>query len=122
MGGVAALKAKIQSFAHTEFSNTLPSDDVLEKRLRNGEGIFYGGESFMAEPLGLILPEFIEHHTQSLSHMLLPSDMKTWNERRFRRLCLRLRKAAHDHFIGMIIALTPKKLHPFLAKVRAAFK
>jgi len=122
MGGVAALKAKIQSFAHTEFSNTLPSDDVLEKRLRSGEGIFYGGESFMAEPLEIALPPFLRDNQAKLRTMLLPANLTTWNSHRLRRTGLRLRKTVHDKFIGAIIALVPRSLHPFFAKIRRVFQ
>lgn len=122
MGGVKSLKTKLQSFAHTEFAAGLPSDEDLEKRLRNGQGLFGFGDFFMAEPAEIALPPFIRNNQERFSEMILPASAEEWSKNRFKRFYLRLRKSAHDRAIGIIIRLTPRQLHPLFARIRKALK
>ena len=118
MGGIKSLKTKLQAFAHTEFAAGLPSDEDLEKRLRNGQGLFNFGDFFMAEPLEIALPPFIRNNQKRFSKMILPASSEHWSKCRFKRFYLRLHKTLHDRAIGIIIAVTPRFARPFFARIR----
>ena len=118
MGGLETLKAKIAAFAHTEFADKLPSDEELETRLRHGKGLFGFGDAFMPEPLSVSLPASIRENKQRYAPLLLSADDNTWRRTRFLRIGLRFRKVLHDRFIGIMLSIVPRALHPFFAKVR----
>lgn len=117
IGGVEAIEKKIAAFAHTEFQNLLKTPGEIERRVKNGIGLF-GPDRFFPEPLENGFPPFILANKERFAPLLLAADTEQWRKSRLQRKFLRGRKLLHDITIKTLLNATPQSIHPTLSNIR----
>lgn len=83
LGGLAAVRRKLQSFAHAEAA---PLAEMAEERLRRGENVLGGHRDAFGVPLDTSFPPYLVAHADRFEHLLfhLPEGYlrRTWGARR----------------------------------------
>lgn len=118
MGGIAAIRKKIMSFAHTEFKIAASDPEEIERAVMSGKGFFGFGDRYMPEPLKHGFPAFLANRSARFSNMILPADEAAWKKASFKRFYFRFIKNMHGLLVGFAIRATPKFLHPFMKRLR----
>ena len=117
VGGITAIQKKLQSFAHTEYELIGNDPEAIEKRIRSGKGLF-GDDCFFAEPTNLYLPKYIQENQGRFKNLIIQTTIEDWEKQTKERDEAANAKSDHGIFIDLMIAITPKFLHPLCSRIR----
>ena len=117
-GGIAKIRTKIQSIAHTEFdTEQTHSDKWIEERIRKGEDVFMRGDRFFAEPLDERFPAYLRENADRYSSMIIPVDAAHLAATRAARRSAAIKGAVRR----CAIACIPEALVPLAVSIRNRF-
>lgn len=114
LGGIASIKSKLASFAHTEFDAKAKSDEWIRDRINKGEDIFLRGDRLFAEEIDESYPRYIVANRDKLAHLIYKVDAEYLRNTRFSRACCR----CLGFVKASVATIVPKSFVPFVFRVR----
>lgn len=114
LGGIASIKSKLESFAHTEFGEKTKTELWIRDRINKGEDIFLRGDKLFVEEIDGTYPGYVVANRERLGGLLLAVSEEYVRRTRFKRMRCRLLGRVK----ALISFLIPDFLVPFALKVR----
>ncbi len=115
LGGVGAIRQKLNAFAHTEFnSSTTSADEWILSRISAGEDLFKRGDRFFVERIDESYPDYIRLNQGLYQNLIMQVDEEYFKKTRHSRVLARIKGC----FMRFAAACVPEFCVPFVMSLR----
>lgn len=115
LGGLAAVRCKLQSFSHAEAAHLA---DTAEERLRRGENVIGGHRDAFGVPLDARFPHYLIEHADRFDHLLFHLPDGYLRQTRFARHFATLRGRVYRALVALVPKCLEKPLSGIYRKIR----